>query len=110
MGAALRRIIAIVATLAVASCTGQPVFAHSWYDKDCCDIRDCEPMTEDYLPVEGGMYVLPNGERVSVDKTRPSLDGKFHWCRSIAWAEGQKRTLIRPADKPNCLYVPNNGV
>lgn len=101
----MRRIIAIVATLAVASCTSEPVFAHSWYDADCCSQKDCEPMAADYLPVEDGAYILPNGERVSVDKTRPSLDGRYHWCRHTS-----DSTLIRPKDRQNCLYVPNNGV
>jgi hypothetical protein len=100
-------IIWILAIIGVSALS--EAFAHSWYDKGCCDIRDCQPMTEDYLPVENGMYILPNGERVSVDNARPSLDGKFHWCRFLGF-EGASGSLIRPSGQPNCLYVPNNGV
>lgn len=76
--------------------------AHSWYDAECCNDKDCEPMEADYLPVENGQYLLPNGERVAINNVRPSLDGRYHWCRI--------QTLIRPQHKLACLYVPSNGV
>jgi hypothetical protein len=65
MGATLRRIIAIIATLAVASCTAQPVFAHDVY-KDvrskggqlCCG---GDPKTGDCEGVEQ-YEILPSGD------------------------------------------------
>jgi hypothetical protein len=80
----------------------QPSHGHSWYDADCCNDKDCEPMEADYLPVENGQYLLPNGEKVAVNNVRPSLDGRYHWCRI--------RDLIRPQGKLSCLYVPSSGV
>jgi hypothetical protein len=80
-------------------------YGHSWYDKECCDIRDCEMMAEKWLPTEGDSYVLPNGERVPIANVRPSLDGDFHWCRYVGTTN-----VIRPSGQPICLYVPPGGV
>lgn len=81
------------------------VEAHSWYDSECCSSSDCEMMAEKFLPQSAREWILPNGERVPIENTRPSLDGDFHWCR-----HNGKDGIIRSSGKPVCLYVPPGGV
>lgn len=98
--------------LVVALCCGlaAPAAGHSWYDRDCCDDRDCRPAT----PQE--VKVTPEGFLVTVTlfgkteskffpkndpKVRMSQDGRFHVCVAnygtavFSWY---------------CLYVPGGGV
>jgi hypothetical protein len=86
-------------------------FAHSWYDRDCCDLQDCEmiagsPDSVKFATDPDGVsvWVLPNGEHIPVAEARQSLDREFHWCRykgidTVIQANGTK-----------CLYVPGGGV
>jgi hypothetical protein len=73
--------------------------AHSWYDIDCCDTRDCRPAEA------GEVTVVPDGFDVRVGtqfrhfartEFRQSQDARFHICVTPA--------TIR------CLYVPGGGV
>lgn len=100
----MRTLITIILALIVAVSLLYVVSAnaHSWYDQQCCNMRDCEPIsieavtetksgwTVDYIsklgfPVHG---VTPYG------KERDSQDGRFHACAMPG------RFL--------CLYVPRN--
>lgn len=69
--------------------------AHSWYDKDCCDERDCRPATpEEVQVVPNGFTVRYKGMVRNFSRTefRPSQDGRYHICVTPV--------IIR------CLYVP----
>ncbi len=99
-----------LALLALASCG--PAVAHSWYPYDCCSDRDCWPMGLDADAREPEPAIVPGGYRlrdgtfVPEHQTRPSRDGRFHVCRRAGQADG---AMIRPADKPACLFVPQRG-
>jgi hypothetical protein len=83
--------------------------AHGWYPYDCCSDRDCWPMGEDADAREPDPQMVPGGYRtadgvfVAEAQTRASRDGRFHICRSGGLAKG---SLIAPAQKPACLFVP----
>ena len=97
------------ALLALAPVWGGPAAAHSWYPYDCCSDRDCWPMGEDADAREPDPTIVPGGYRthdglfVAERDTRPSRDGRFHVCRAGGHPAG---SVIRPADRPVCLFVP----
>lgn len=103
------RYIALALCLATIPLGGGPVYAHSWYPYDCCSDRDCWPMgldsdarEPDPSIVPGG-YLTYDGVFVPESATRASLDGRYHICRRGGTLTG---TVIAPAQKPFCLFVP----
>ena len=94
----------LVAALALA-CLSIPALSHSWYDPECCSSADCEMVASRDVQRGPDGWILPTGDVVPFDMTRDSLDGDFHWCRY-----GGTGSLIRPAGKAPCLYVPPGGV
>ena len=83
-------------------------YAHSWYDKDCCDIRDCAPVIK-REKVKGGWVLqtkfgvaflpqrvldMPESKSISI---RQSQDLKWHAC--IVYDETGDAFL-------KCVYLP----
>lgn len=69
--------------------------AHSWYDRWCCDERDCAPIAAEQV------VVTPQGYRVqdaivAFGDARVSMDRDYHVCR---WPDGSIR----------CFYAPPMG-
>ena len=99
----------IVMTLVGPRAWPPPASAHSWYPSDCCSDRDCWPMGHDDdarepdpTIVPGG-YLTHDGFFVDARNTRPSLDGRFHVCRSGGYPSGP---VLAPLERPVCLFVP----
>ena len=90
----------LVAALAV-SCQSQ---AHDWYPVECCNQRDCYPISNDEVAlVPGGYKLKATGE---VFTTRPvagskqvkwSPDGGYHRCSFNG---------DRKAQSSICLFAP----
>ena len=82
------------------------LFAHEWYDKNCCDDRDCKPSPEGSVKVtQQGYLVYPqNGLERPVlvpfrdERIKGSADNGYHTC--VVSSEMSKDGWIR------CLYVP----
>jgi hypothetical protein len=85
--------------------TSWATYGHSWYDRDCCDDKDCRPSPP------GEITVVPGGYEFRLNGTgkvhfygigdahlRLSQDGKFHAC------------VIHYSDFPRCIYVIGGGV
>lgn len=80
------------ALLLAAHLVASPVAAHDWYERECCDTRDCAPVptatiqwTEQGWVIEvpaGGHPMLRRSRRYLVPdrQTRPSRDGGWHLC------------------------------
>jgi len=86
--------------------------AHSWYDPDCCDERDCTPViniehfpgyqmwyTKLFDPIRIGNKEF-NGDFFSV---RASQDSKYHICATEWIDSGRLVTRIR------CVYLPGTS-
>ena len=89
----------------IALIISSQVFAHSWYDLECCDLRDCEPMPKGSVILTPQGYYLPNGVTVPYDQARPSMDEDYHWCR---WNKDSP-VVIHPPGKNICFYAPLGG-
>lgn len=86
--------------------------AHDWYEIECCDTRDCRPisgmkdgvawseiqdMGTHYLwtsAISGKTHKIPSGD----PRVRSSRDGFFHGCEVTG--------DIPPDSHARCLYVP----
>jgi hypothetical protein len=101
MGA--RGVAALALCLTVAQCA-RPAFAHSWYPYECCSDRDCYAVPKERVRIVPGGWVI-DGFAVRHGEARPSPDGQFHICRS----QDGKGDLIRPQDKPACVWAPVQG-
>jgi len=76
----------------VYQCT--PVFSHSFYDRWCCDDKDCAPYpAEKVIEEKGGWYLpefnlhlpfegIPNSDVYRVDGTKvmEPYDERYHLC------------------------------
>lgn len=82
-----------------------PVLAHSWYDPQCCDGRDCEVYIHEIVPLPGGDYRLANGQIVKASSVKRSQDDKFHLCR---W-DGVISCFYVPDGRRNMGQGPWNG-
>ncbi len=80
--------------------------AHSWYDKECCDVRDCEPLSPDRVKVTPEGYVTPDGQLVPFGQARVSADKDFHWCKY----QKDSTKVIHPHEKRMCFYAPAGGM
>jgi hypothetical protein len=76
-----------------------------WYDRDCCDMRDCEPLpsggTVEDVPGKGlrvrytsAINGLEINGIIPYSRIRPSRDGNIHPCQ------------IPPMQSIRCLYMP----
>lgn len=88
--------------------------AHEWYDKECCDNRDCAQITKRtdqiingipgwQIETKFGTAWLPKNfmNNKSQMKIKPSRDENWHAC--ILNDELSSGSLIR------CIYVPFNS-
>lgn len=80
-------------------------YAHSWYDRSCCDVTDCTPLPPDAVQVTPQGYRLPNGQLVPFARARVSMDRDFHWCR-----RSPTSPLIEPYGELACFYAPMGGM
>ncbi len=96
------RVWAVLALAALfwADLSAPPAVSHSFYDRECCSDRDCEPLDEGSVKVTPGGYRLPNGQVIAFADARWSPDGRYHWCRA-----SPDRPVIRAGGKA-CLWVP----
>lgn len=80
--------------------------AHSWYDKSCCDDRDCERLAPEKVRVTPQGYVTPDGELVPFGEARVSADGDYHWCKY----QKDSTRVIHPYREKKCFYAPPGGM
>lgn len=101
-------IVSLVAILVIAlmlqAWVVTAAYAHSWYEVECCDTRDCEPLAPDRVTLTKEGYLLPNGVLVRYGEERPSRDYDYHWCRNL----GTKQ-IITPGGRPICFFAPPAG-
>lgn len=64
--------------------------SHEWYDKWCCDGKDCGPVEKEPPSTKGGYLI--NGQIFPFDKVRASKDNRWHVC---IWG-----------GKVRCVYAP----
>lgn len=71
-----------------------------WYDRFCCSLEDCRPISDEDVVLTkkgyslfGGKYIIPYKDT----RIKISQDGKYHACeRAGEWGESYIQ----------CLYVP----
>jgi hypothetical protein len=61
-----------LALAAFAYMTPLYALAHSWYDRSCCDVRDCEPIPPDQVQVTPQGYITPDGQLIPFAEARVS--------------------------------------
>lgn len=98
------RLIALALLLIAAAMTPREAKAHSWYDGDCCNDRDCFPVAStDVRKIEGGWLYLPTGNVFKNEppyiRIRPSKDEHFHVCIGTATAGVKGHSY--------CIYIPD---
>jgi len=101
--------VLLAAIFMIAASIGQAL-SHSFYPWECCHDRDCwmtgetgrEP--DPKFTREG--WLLSDGTLIPFNAARPSPDGRFHVCR---YGGTDKGSVIRPHDKPPCLWVPQGA-
>lgn len=91
--------------------------AHNWYDKDCCNGKDCFPVIEIIPDTSYDKYIIEMNGKTRVimldheykkaikNKIRPSKDEKYHIC----FLEIQDDFSSQIYDVVTCLYEPLNG-
>jgi hypothetical protein len=94
---------------AISLLASTPVLAHSWYDPECCDGRECRVYVNDVERLRDGSYRLGNGQVVPAAKVKVSQDEKYHLCR---W-DGAIHCFYAPASDqgagPFFRQGPNHG-
>jgi len=107
--------LAMALTAALGGCS--PAHAHSWYSAECCDDRDCAPISDEYVSItaEGYEVVIPPGGhplatsevrdlfRYGDPRLRPSQDGDYHGCLIVGEGVFGSATA---GGWLRCLYVP----
>ena len=77
----------------------EPADAHGWYEKYCCEEKDCGPaLGASYMPDGSLSLEVTPGHSISVPPgypVRPSLDGDYHVCIML--------------NRVRCVYVPANS-
>jgi hypothetical protein len=97
--------VPILAGVAAALLTyffASPAKSHDWYDKECCDVRDCKPLLPEQVKVVPEGYITPDGELIRHNETRISLDQDYHWCKY----QPDSTKVIQPYTKKKCFYIP----
>ncbi|MEO1208441.1 MAG: hypothetical protein AAFX78_02765 [Cyanobacteria bacterium J06638_20] len=96
------------------------VYAHSWYDLECCSERDCSPVGSDNISItdEGVLLTLDRGEHPFVfgelealipwgdPRIRKSKDSEHHACIAPPvndFLDGPDETNI--AGYVLCVYI-----
>lgn len=114
----------ILLSILVLVAASKLVNAHSWYDPECCDNRDCVPVTKvEYLghatvyhTMQYGPITITNEEMRTQTQggvqfsIRPSQDSKYHICVITympAIEDWEPGSGPQEVDKEvRCLYVP----
>ena len=83
-----------------------PAMAHDWYEAECCNMQDCEPIPANQVTRTPEGWRMPNGYILPYGAGRktPAQASGFHWCR---WHR-EGRPLVQPHGKPVCIYVPES--
>jgi len=80
--------------------------AHSWYELECCDTRDCEPIPADQVKVTPEGFITPDGQLIPFASARVSADRDYHWCKY----QKNSTAVIWPHEKRACFYAPAGGM
>lgn len=80
--------------------------AHSFYELECCDDRDCEPLAPEQVKTTPEGYVTPDGQVIPFADARISPDRDYHWCKY----QRDSTKVIWPMDKKACFYAPMGGM
>ena len=96
-----------------------------WYDRDCCDTRDCVPVdktefkpngvTVFHTKKFGKVTVRPDkwGELARANRLRPSKDSGFHVCVVTFYGdgmgEGDEMGIGSGEKYVRCIYAPGGG-
>lgn len=90
-----------------------PASGHYFYEPECCDERDCEPLAPEHVEIrQDGYLIRLTGEVIPFKDARVSADNDYHWCRY----HQQSTSVIQPYDtesktyKKPCFYAPPGGV
>jgi hypothetical protein len=70
----------VLATVLVFAWSWQAL-AHSWYELECCETRDCVAIPADQVKVTPDGYVTPDGQLIPFASARVSADLDYHWCK-----------------------------
>lgn len=91
--------------LAILLLLAGPALGHDWYPRECCSSSDCALAAGVKRDDARGEWLMPNGQRVPYEQTRPTPDGVpgIHWCR---W--GGVGQIIVVGGKP-CVFEPKAG-
>lgn len=97
-------LFALFSFMFVAGCIHDAARAHDWYDRDCCDAKDCRPSPVGEITlVPGGYEYRQEGTgpvhffKIGDPKIRNSQDNRFHACP------------ILYQQIPRCIYVPGGS-
>lgn len=92
-----------------------------WYDRDCCDTRDCVPVLKTEFRADGttlfhtkkfGIVTVKQGkwgELARVKKLRPSKDSGFHVCVVTFYGDVMGERQGEPEKYVRCIYAPGGG-
>ena len=92
-----------------------------WYDRDCCDTRDCVPVLKTEFLADGrtifhtkkfGKVTVKAdkwGELARVKKLRPSKDSGFHVCVVTFYGDVMGERQGDPEKFVRCIYAPGGG-
>lgn len=96
-------------------------YAHDWYDKDCCDTRDCVPVTK-VESKPGGLTLFHTkkfgivklqqerwSELAKANRLRPSKDSGFHICVVTFYGDFMGSEGAQPEQYVRCVYGPGGG-
>lgn len=95
-------LLIVVASFIILFAMTAPGWSHGWYDRWCCDDKDCAEVIDQQETGHGDIIVTSKHGTVTIPVTmerKPSQDGKFHVCmRRGSW----KMVAI-------CYYVPGGS-
>jgi hypothetical protein len=100
------RLASAAGYITLAALLYTPALAHSWYELECCDTRDCEPLAPDQVKVTPDGYITPDGQLIKFGEARVSADRDYHWCKY----QKNSTAVIWPLDKRACFYAPAGGM
>lgn len=97
LGFAIGLFVATLVDLSISKAKAHDAPSGWSYPVECCSSIDCyEISPTEIAPIVGGWMILHTGEFFSVDRVKPSGDGRWHRC-----SEGGKRNA-----KTICLFIP----
>lgn len=109
----------LVCLLAAIWVVDQKAYAHEWYDRDCCDDKDCTPVkkmefrdngdtilyTDMFAPITiRQTWWAQAAKSTNRRPLRPSMDSGWHVC-AIQFRDSDEK----PIHFVRCLYTPAGG-